>query len=50
MSRLLVRYSRKDQGCSILEEWDRLLQVAECMAIDAAGEDRGAKDVGMGKL
>ena len=50
MSRFLGRYSRNDQGCSILEEWDRLLQVAEGMAIDAAGEGCGAKDVATEKL
>ena len=50
MSKLLGRYSRNDQECSILEEWDRFLQVAEGMAIDVAGEGCGAKDVAMGKL
>ena len=50
MSKLLGRYSRNDQGCSILEGWDRLLQMAEGMAIDAAGEGCGAMDVAMGKL
>ena len=49
-SKLLGRYSRNDQGCSILEGWDRLVQVAEDMAIDAAGEGCGAKDVAMGTL
>ena len=50
MSRLRERYSRNDQGCSILEGWDRLLQVPEGMAIDAAGEGCGAKDVVTEKL
>ena len=50
MSRLRGRYSRNDQGCSILEGWDRSLQVPEDMGIDAAGEGRGAKDVVTEKL
>lgn len=50
MSKFPGRYSRNDQGCSILEGWDRFLQVAEGMAIDVAREGCGAKDVAMGKL
>ena len=50
MSKLLGRYSRNDQGCSILAGWDRFLQVAEGMAIDVAGEGCDARDVVRGKL
>ena len=50
MSKLLGRYSRNDQECSILAGWDRFLQVAEGMAIDVAGEGCDARDVVRGKL